>query len=61
MNNDKMKVLSLQELEQVGGGRKGDVDAAAWSTMSRDCGGVGASEWSTISGGCPKEDQDKMQ
>ncbi|MBJ6984497.1 hypothetical protein [Luteimonas sp. MC1750] len=61
MNNDKMKVLSLQELEQVSGGRKGDVDAAAWSTMSRNCGGVGASEWSTISAGCPKEDQDRME
>lgn len=60
MNKDKMKVLSLQELEQVSGGRRGDVDAAAWSTMSRNCGGVGASEWSTVSAGCPKKDHNEQ-
>ncbi|NVJ51778.1 MAG: hypothetical protein HWE13_08725 [Gammaproteobacteria bacterium] len=46
INNDKMKVLGLQELTEVAGG------AMAWSTDSIDCGTVGSNEWSTVSRGC---------
>lgn len=55
MHESKMKVLALQELEQVGGGRKPDAGAADWSTGSVDCGGVHSSEWSTISRGCRED------
>ncbi|WMS86051.1 hypothetical protein [Pleionea litopenaei] len=48
INNDKMKVLGLQELAEVAGGRM----AEAWSTDSIDCGTVGSNEWSTLSRGC---------
>ncbi|MCO7226650.1 hypothetical protein [Pleionea sp. CnH1-48] len=47
INNDQMKVLGLQELAQVAGGR-----AADWSTDSIDCGTVQSNEWSTLSRGC---------
>lgn len=54
--NSKMKVLGLQELKQVNGGRTaGDVAPAAWSTWSNDCGGVKSNEWSTRSNGCREE------
>jgi hypothetical protein len=45
--NAKMKVLGLQELTAVSGGR-----AADWSTESNDCGTVASNEWSTWSNGC---------
>jgi hypothetical protein len=51
MNNQntiaKMKVLGLQELTDVAGGR-----AADWSTNSNNCGTVQSNEWSTNSNGC---------
>jgi hypothetical protein len=53
---EKENVLSLQQLSEVHGGRKGfGMDAApmaAWSTMSGQCGTVGSDEWSTLSGSC---------
>lgn len=49
----KTKVLSLQQLRQVGGSTVGDgPHADAWSTSSNGCGGVGTNEWSTQSNGC---------
>ncbi|MEE2023935.1 MULTISPECIES: hypothetical protein [Alkalimonas] len=51
--NSKMKVLGLQELKQVQGGRTaGDLAPAAWSTWSNNCGGVKSNEWSMGSNGC---------
>lgn len=56
MNNqklDKSKVLNLQQLEQVSGGRAQDVVSPMdWSTSSNNCGTVGDDEWSTRSNGC---------
>jgi hypothetical protein len=50
---NKDKVLNLQQLEQVSGGRISDqVAPMDWSTMSRGCGGVGDDEWSTMSDSC---------
>ncbi len=50
---NKDKVLNLQQLEQVSGGRISDqVAPMDWSTMSRACGGVGDDEWSTMSDSC---------
>jgi hypothetical protein len=48
-SNAKMKVLGLQELTAVSGGR---FAAADWSTGSNNCGGVDSNEWSTYSNGC---------
>ncbi|MDP5135872.1 hypothetical protein [Rheinheimera baltica] len=50
---NKDKVLNLQQLTQVSGGRiSDDVAPMDWSTMSNNCGGVGDDEWSTMSDGC---------
>jgi hypothetical protein len=46
--DDKVKVLGLQELAEVAGGRA----AMDWSTASNDCGSVASNEWSTQSNGC---------
>ena len=51
----KMKVLDLQELAEVEGGKSGAPEGAspqAWSTMSRNCTQVEQNEWSTMSDGC---------
>ena len=49
----KNKVLSLQQLRQVGGSiGGGGVHSNAWSTSSNGCGTVGNNEWSTQSSGC---------
>lgn len=54
--NNKMKVLGLQELKQVHGGRTAaDLAPAAWSTRSNGCGGVKSNEWSTYSNDCRGE------
>jgi len=50
------KVLDLQSLGSVSGGKGGpeeiEDEIQAWSTLSRVCGGVKTSEWSTLSGRC---------
>ena len=49
----KTKVLSLQQLSQVGGSTGGDSPHRdSWSTSSNGCGGVGTNEWSTQSNDC---------
>lgn len=50
----KVKVLSLQNLNDIRGGEGFGMDAspASWSTTSYSCGGVGSNEWSTASSGC---------
>lgn len=53
--NDKIKVLALQELEMVAGGRGNMMTPDAWSTASNNCGSVRPSEWSTVSNGCGKD------
>jgi hypothetical protein len=49
IESGKMKVLGLQELTEVAGGRAHAMD---WSTSSNDCGSVQSNEWSTMSNGC---------
>ncbi|KUM52175.1 hypothetical protein [Rheinheimera sp. EpRS3] len=52
----KDKVLNLQQLAQVSGGRLQDqVAPLDWSTMSRGCNTVGGDEWSTMSDGCVRD------
>jgi hypothetical protein len=51
IESGKMKVLGLQELTEVAGGRAMD-----WSTSSNDCGSVQSNEWSTQSNGCKDRD-----
>ena len=48
--DSKMKVLNLQEMDDVSGG------AGAWSTASGGCGSVGDNEWSTKSMDCREND-----
>lgn len=50
----KVKVLALQQLEEIRGGQAFGMESspADWSTGSFSCGGVGSSEWSTASSGC---------
>lgn len=52
LNTSKVKVLSLQQLRQVSGGRGDVASPMAWSTQSNNCGTVGDNEWSTQSSGC---------
>lgn len=47
---NKMKVLDLQELSEVSGGKNVEVDS--WSTASNRCETVQADEWSTASNDC---------
>ncbi|MBB5368661.1 MULTISPECIES: hypothetical protein [unclassified Janthinobacterium] len=47
---NKMKVLDLQELAEVSGGKTVEVDS--WSTASNRCQTVQADEWSTASNDC---------
>ena len=43
MNNlEKQRVLELQELEQIAGGR---FEVQDWSTASEGCGGLDDDEW----------------
>lgn len=50
----KVKVLALQNLNDIRGGEGFGMDAspASWSTSSNGCGGVRTDEWSTQSNGC---------
>ncbi len=48
-NSEKQRVLELQELAQVTGGR---FEVQDWSTSSEGCGGVDDDEWSTWSNDC---------
>ena len=50
----KVKVLALQNLNDIRGGEGFGMDAspASWSTWSSGCGGVGSNEWSTSSSSC---------
>ncbi len=54
--NTKVKVLSLQQLDDIRGGEADafgmEVSPMSWSTSSSGCGGVGSSEWSTVSSSC---------
>ena len=52
---DKMKVLSLQDLEHVNGGRGVLYPSPVQSTESINCGTVTGYENSTKSNGCPRE------
>ncbi|MCS4309572.1 hypothetical protein M2404_003949 [Rheinheimera pacifica] len=53
---NKDKVLNLQQLAQVSGGRAQDQAAPMdWSTMSRGCNTIGKDEWSTMSDGCVRD------
>ena len=56
INNAQMKVLGLQELAEVAGGRQ-----EAWSTDSIDCGTVRSDEWSTTSIGCRDKKHDLIR
>jgi hypothetical protein len=51
-SKSKVKVLSLQEVEEVGGGERFDMVPQAWSTFSVKCDTVATNEWSTLSMGC---------
>ena len=58
----KDKVLNLQQLAQVSGGRMQDQAAPMdWSTESNNCGGVGDDEWSTMSDSCKGGEKVIMQ
>ncbi len=52
---DKLKVLALQDLEHINGGRGVLSPMPVNSTESNNCGTVTGWELSTKSNGCPRE------